>query len=131
MRDDRHDLLRLWLIDDGLDWHAVTRQTVATLARVELRCFASGNEALAALQHGPAPEVVLMDFFLGDERGDVLTRTWRRAEGASRALIIGHSTSPICSRMIVAAGGDLVLRKRADATGRNPDLAAWLASHLR
>ena len=74
--------------------------------------------------------MVLMDFFLGSERGDQVTRGLRALEGRSRAVIVGYSSVGSGSARIVEVGGDLVVRKHCDKSGINPSLMRYLTSVL-
>jgi CheY-like chemotaxis protein len=121
----------LWLIDDGESNHQAAMATVASLPWVRLERFYTGVEAVAAFadieaQRGRAPDAVLMDFFLVGERGDQITADLRRAEVRSRPVIVGYSSVASGSAAIIAAGGDVVVRKHADDRGINPSLAVWL-----
>jgi CheY-like chemotaxis protein len=121
----------LWLIDDGEANHQAAIATVAALPWVRLERFYSGAEAVAAFSDieaagGRAPDAVLMDFFLVGERGDQITADLRQAEVRSRPVIIGYSSVASGSAAIIAAGGDVVVRKHADDRGVNPSLANWL-----
>lgn len=121
----------LWLVDDGESNHQAAIATVARFAWVRLERFYTGVEAVEALtaieaQGGRAPDAVLMDFFLAGERGDQVTAALRRAEIRSRPVIVGYSSVASGSAAIVAAGGDVVVRKHADDQGINPSLAVWL-----
>ena len=126
----------LWLIDDTADHHRVAAATAALVAGVVFAGFASGRAALTAYARlarpgqpspRPLPDVVLMDFYLGDERGDAVTKRLRALEPAShRPVIIGYSSVRSGSAAIVAAGADLMLPKRSNAAGINPDLLNYL-----
>jgi CheY-like chemotaxis protein len=124
----------IWLIDDSRDHHLVADSTLARLPGVGITHHYDGVGALAeyaALQADPAqpaPAVVLMDYFLGAERGDLVTRRLRALERRSRAVIVGYSSVASGSARIVEAGGDLVLRKHCDQSGINPSLLRYLSS---
>ncbi len=126
----------LWLIDDSPEHHRVAAAT-ATLAGVDFTGYASGREGIAAFaraarQRKGVPDAVLMDYYLGDDRGDAVTRRLRELEPAQyRPVIIGYSSVAEASRRIVESGGDLVLRKHATAEGINPSLLEWLRRTLR
>lgn len=126
--------LLVWLIDDARDHHLVADITVARLPGVALvhHYDGAGAEAeYAAVQADPAlpaPAVVLMDYFIGAERGDQVTRALRALERRSRAVIVGYSSVASGSARIVEAGGDLVLRKHSDRQGVNPTLLRYLSS---
>ena len=122
----------LWLIDDTLQHHGTAEATAGLVPGVDFAGFISGADALEAFRavHADparAPEVVLMDFYLGDERGDRLTSHFRQLEHAiQRPVIIGYSSVPSASEAIIAAGGDLMLRKLSNDDGINPVLLDWL-----
>ncbi len=121
----------LWLIDDAEANHQAAITTTAQFPWVRLERFYTGFEAVEAFagieaQGGRAPDAVLMDFFIDGERGDQVTGDLRRAEVRSRPVIIGYSSVASGSAAIMAAGGDLVVRKHVDARGVNPSLAVWL-----
>lgn len=123
----------IWLIDDGESNHQAAIATVALVPGVRLERFYTGVEAIEAFtdieaQGGRPPDAVLMDFFLAGERGDHITAALREAEVSSRPVIVGYSSVASGSAAIVAAGGDLVVRKHADDRGVNPSLANWLRS---
>jgi ActR/RegA family two-component response regulator len=128
--------LVLWLIDDTSHHHQVAAATVARVPGVEFHGYhdgASGYAAFAEAQSvGKSPNVVLMDFFLGDDRGDRLTTRLRALErGQQRCTIIGYSSVASGSEAIVAAGGDLIIPKRGNQGGVNPFLLTWLQSWLQ
>lgn len=124
----------VWLVDDSHDHHLVADSTVARLPGVVLIHHYDGAGAAAeyaAVQADPArraPAVVLMDYFIGAERGDQVTRALRALERRSRAVIVGYSSVASGSARIVEAGGDLVLRKHSDRQGVNPTLLRYLSS---
>lgn len=126
--------LLIWLVDDSHDHHLVADATVARLPGVEVAHHYDGVSAAAAyaaVQDDPAlpaPVVVLMDYFIGEERGDQVTRVLRTLERRSRAVIVGYSSVGSGSARIVEAGGDLVLRKHCDQQGVNPSLLRYLRS---
>ena len=128
--------VRLWLVDDTEAHHDVARNTLATLKGFELSDFLSGAEAIAAFgtlaKGGALPDIVLMDFYLGDERGDQVTRRLRELEPADHyAVIVGYSSVADASQRIVAAGADVVVRKHVATDGSNPTLRAWLQGWRR
>jgi hypothetical protein len=130
-------VLRLWIIDDTRDHHAVARATVGDFPGVACEGFLDAEAALARFSQlaadDPAalPRVVLMDYYLGPCRGDRVTARLRQLQVPGMALIIvGYSSVAACSALIVAAGGTLVVRKTSDARGRNPHLARYLSQLL-
>lgn len=120
----------LWLIDDTPSLHPIAEATVALVEGWIFTGYVSGGEALVELVHMPVaarPQVILMDFFIGSERGDVLTSRIRAIDSPGhRPVIVGYSSVRSASAVIVAAGGDLILPKRANQAGINPDLLTYL-----
>jgi CheY-like chemotaxis protein len=124
--------MNLWLIDDTPQHHATAEATAGLVPGVRFSGFLSGADGIEAFRDAGAdadrlPDAVLMDFFLGDERGDHVTARLRELEpAAKRPLIIGYSSVPSGSAAIVAAGADLVLLKQRNEAGINPALLDWL-----
>ncbi len=120
----------LWLIDDTPSLHLVAEATVALVEGWTFAGYLSGSEALGDLVSTPVaarPQVILMDFFIGSERGDVVTTRIRAIDSPNhRPVIIGYSSVRSASVVIIAAGGDLILPKRANKSGINPDLLIYL-----
>ena len=117
----------LWHIDDGEHQLAVSSFTAAA-AGWRFRGFTTGRAAVRTYRDLPRtalPQAILMDYFIGDERGDRVTHDLCRVR-AEHPVIIGHSSAIMGSRAILAAGGALILPKRAGPDGRNPDLSRWL-----
>lgn len=123
----------IWLVDDTPQWHTVTARTVARVPAWQLQSFHTGSAAMMAfaglVDHAPddLPRVVLMDFYLGQVRGDAVTETLRELEPPGRhCIIVGHSSMPHGSELIEYAGGDCSVRKHVDERGINPSLLQWL-----
>ena len=131
--------LRLWLIDDSPEPHAVAAETATRLGGIELSHFHSGSEAveafagLAAEAPDDLPEVVLMDFYLGvSERGDRITSELRRLEPPGAVVtIVGYSSVLAGSQSILAAGGDAIVPKLRGPDGLNPSLSRFLRDWRR
>ena len=119
----------LWHIDDGQHLLAMSAATVAQATGWSFRGFESGAEACAVfakLAPEDRPAVILMDYFIAQERGDEVTRQLRRIDPApGRTHIVGYSSMTRASLAIVAAGGNLVLPKHG-CNGINQTLLAWL-----
>ena len=120
----------LWHIDDGEHLLAVSEATVLLAASWRFEAFTTGAEALGEYAQRPVaerPDVILMDYFIGYERGDTVTRALRHLDPRpSRTRIIGHSSVRRASESIVAVGGDGILTKHSNSEGINPSLLAWL-----
>lgn len=127
--------MQVWLIDDTHHHHQVVAATVALVPAVQFRGFMEGSSGISAfaeaVRQGTQPEAVLMDFFLGDDRGDVITRRLRQCEKNQHSVIIGYSSATSGSEAIIAAGGDLSLPKRSNDAGINPHVLRWLRAALQ
>lgn len=123
----------VWLVDDTSDHHATTAATLAGRTEFTFVGFLDAEEAvdeyrrLAHADREALPRIILMDFFLGSTRGDLVTRRLRELQPTDAKLtIVGYSSVPSGSERIMAAGADIVVRKHKDDAGRNPTLARWL-----
>jgi CheY-like chemotaxis protein len=131
----------VWVVDDLPANHALVRRSLPEgfESVCELVAFASAAEAFLQIEVGldgdstRLPDVIFMDFFIGDAYGNELTRKIRAAFGARRLMgpyIVGHSSSPPASLEIVRAGADVAIEKDRHAPVSPgvrrilPDLAA-------
>ena len=127
----------LWMIDDAPGNLNVAESTVALVPGWYFAghdCGAAGVAAfrLAAKTPATLPDVVLIDFYLGDTTGDQVARSLRAlAPGGWTGCLIGHSSVAAMSRVIVSAGAHLALPKHHNEQGINPSLLSWLQAHSR
>jgi ActR/RegA family two-component response regulator len=126
----------VWLVDDTAEHHDTARATMGALPGWELVGYLDAAAAVrdfaAIVKQKPRnlPEVVLMDFFLGDTHGNVVTAELRALQPVGAPLtIVGYSSVASASAAIVAAGGDMVVRKHRDERGMNPSLERFLATY--
>ena len=120
----------LWLIDDTDHWHQVTEATVQRCLGWRFVGFQTALAGIMAYKHAvgtaACPAVILCDFYLdGSWRGDAMCRELRLIEEAGShqpAYMVGHSTSPTGSNMIVQAGADVVVPKHGQDTNRSLEL---------
>lgn len=127
----------VWIVDDADSNHRAAAATIAALPAFELECFHDGEDALAeyALRAKTAPQtlprIVLMDYYMGDLRGDEVTERMRAIHAiAFSPVIVGYSSVASGSRSIVDAGGDVVVRKMVARDGTNPELREYLERFL-
>ncbi|TVR44625.1 MAG: response regulator [Planctomycetota bacterium] len=118
-----------WLIDDTHHWHQVTKASLEHWGAHRFQGFHRAESALMALQGLPAgeePAVIFMDYYIGADRGDVVTEEIRRHFPHLRCHIVGYSTARSGSEAIARAGGGDTVAKHANADGLNPSLLSWL-----
>lgn len=118
----------VWVVDDLDANHALVRRSLPPgfEAVCELVAIFSAEEALlhidvalSALEEELLPDVIFMDFFLGDSYGNEVTKAIRRIFATKRLqgpYIVGHSSSPPASLEIVRAGGDVAIEKDRHAS---------------
>ena len=127
----------IWSVDDTNHWHEVTERTCALVTGFTLEHFYTGEAAISAFAHvygtEAQPHIILMDFYLGSTRGDIVTQSLRGLEshGGRHSIIIGHSTAQHGSRAICQAGGDIMVRKHDNEQAFNSSLLGWLQSYQR
>ncbi len=128
----------VWLIDDDVGNHGVAQATVAEVAGVAFAGFLTGPEAVAEARRlaratpSALPSVVLMDYYLGEHRGDQVTVDLLAAcSPGPRPFVVGYSSMRSGSEAILRAGGNAIVPKRADRRGLNPWLWQFLTDHVR
>jgi FixJ family two-component response regulator len=128
----------VWLIDDTAEHHATARATIAALPGWQLTGYLDAAEAVAAFtalatkKPRDLPAVVLMDFFLGGTYGNLVTAELRKLQPVGAPItIVGYSSVASASAAIVAAGGDVIVRKHRDERGMNPSLERFLETYPR
>jgi len=126
----------VWIVDDAPSNQRAVGATILRLPAFACEGFGDGEEAAAEFAHRAVhaperlPRVILMDFYLGHVRGDDITERIRAVATPLTPIIVGYSSVSSGSRQIVAAGGDLIVRKHTAADGTNPDLRAYLETLL-
>ncbi len=85
------------------------------------------------LEHNPTthPDLILMDYYIGFERGDTITGIIRKEFPQAAIHIIGYSSVASASQSIVRAGGNEVLIKTANKHGYNPYLLEYLQTYTQ
>ena len=127
----------VWIVDDALSNHRAVGATILRLPAFTCEGFTDGDEAVAEFTYRTMhaadrlPRVILMDFYLGGTRGDDITERIRAVHTPLTPIIVGYSSVGSGSRQIVAAGGDVIVRKQTASDGTNPDLRQYLETLLR
>jgi CheY-like chemotaxis protein len=138
-----HEPLRtvIWVLDDIEANHDFVRRSLPEgyESVCVFKTFVTAEDALRDLEKAldaipeELPDVLFMDFFLGDDHGDEVTERIRAAFSAKRLtgpFIVGHSSSTPASLEILKKGGDIAIEKdRRTVHSRGvrrlfPDLAA-------
>jgi signal transduction histidine kinase/CheY-like chemotaxis protein len=132
VEDDRVEALpglRILVIDDETE---ILRSLQALLAELgcDARCVQDGHAALAALEDGFVPDVLLVDHRLREERGTEVIERIRLRLGPVPAVLVTGDTQPSIIQLARAAGhrvihkpvqGHLLTRALREAHARAPD----------
>jgi signal transduction histidine kinase/CheY-like chemotaxis protein len=104
-RTNSHLNLRILVVEDN---PANRRILTAQLGQLGCRCSVAvdGEEALAALRHGPLPDVVLMDCHMPKLDGYEATRRIRRSGDGGDSLLLPASSIPIIALTAAAMAED-------------------------
>ena len=92
----------IWQLDDAEHWHEITRATLAQMSSSwQSHHFHSGQSMLMALDSCSAadlPAIILMDFYLPNERGDHITAAIRGLELSVESHIVGFSSVVLAAK---------------------------------
>ena len=107
-------MIRVLVVDD----HPVIRAGLEAVLRSEpgFVCVGSagdGHELLATLRR-TRPDVVLLDWRLGNDDGVTLCRTVRAEPAAPEVVLYTASTSDVLEEQAAEAGAHAVIEKAAD-----------------
>jgi DNA-binding NarL/FixJ family response regulator len=107
-------MIRVLVVDD----HPVLRAGLEAVLRTEpgfvcVGTAADGHELLAALRHA-RPDVVLLDWRLGEEDGVALCRTLRAEPAPPEVVLYTATAEPGLDGQAQAAGAHAVVEKSAD-----------------
>ncbi|NRA36639.1 MAG: hypothetical protein HRU15_00730 [Planctomycetes bacterium] len=133
--------LVLWQLDDACHWHDISANSLQHWNNQRqssqhwlFRGFTHSRDLIYGLDECLDselwPQIILMDYYLIDERGDQVTAALRsylsKLNEAPHITIIGHSSVRSCSQHICKAGADLAVIKRETAGGLNKHLLQYL-----
>jgi len=111
----------IWVIDDQRANHELVARSLPD-SGYQLVHYLAGRDALLELEVYLAeeggqerlPDLVFMDYFIGDCDGGWLTAELRQRFADAKLqgpLIVGHSSVVAASRNILSKGGDIIMRK--------------------
>ena len=121
-------MIRILLLDD----HGLFREGLSRLLSEEpdiviaAQC-SSSDEALAALESGAAPDLVLLDFDLGEQNGFVFLDAAREAGYRGKVLLVTAGMSPSDTVRALDAGASGLFPKHAPPN----DLLAAIRAAMR
>lgn len=103
--------MQLWYVDDKSENHTMwwNSFTDAIQEACELRSYYSTTELLDELERGTQPDILFVDFFVGNRLGTEIIR-WFETQTA-RPVLIAHSSMERANVGMVAAGADFHLEK--------------------
>ena len=103
--------MKLWFVDDKPDNHKtwLNSFTDGIRASCELRTFNSVDQLFVAFSNQPRPDILFLDFFLGNRLGVEVIR-WFDGQ-PTRPVLIAHSSMEEANIGMVAGGTDFYLEK--------------------
>ena len=139
----------IWQLDDTQYWHLISDETIRQLSNWQLRSFYTSQDLLYGLEECRAepqywPSIILMDFYLQNERGDQVTQAIRsyvndltasatdsdeRQALQRHITIVGFSSVRSCSEQICQAGGDCIVKKIETGDGINHQLLKYVQNY--
>ena len=103
--------MKLWFVDDKRDNHDTwsNRFPEPIKASCELRSFLSVSELTDEFANGNVPDILFLDFFIGESLGIEVIRWFENK--AVRPVLIAHSSMKEASVGMVREGADFYLEK--------------------
>lgn len=103
--------MKLWFVDDKRDNHETWANSFSqsVKASCELRCFCSVAELFEEFASGNLPDILFLDFFIGESLGVEVIRWF---DGRKfRPVLIAHSSMEQANAGMVHEGADFSLEK--------------------
>lgn len=106
--------MKMWFVDDKRENHETWLNSFSEEIRrsCELRSFFSVSDAIAEFARGNLPDILFLDFFIGERLGIELVRWFDNAE--VRPVLIAHSSMEPANLGMVREGADFYLEKIKD-----------------
>lgn len=106
--------MKLWFVDDKPDKHETWSNSFpeSIKASCELRSFFSVSELTDEFTNGNVPDILFLDFFIGEVLGIEVIRWFENK--AVRPVLIAHSSMKEASLGMVREGADFHLEKIKD-----------------
>ncbi len=103
--------MKLWFVDDKRDNHETWSNSFPEpiKASCELRSFFSVSELADEFANGNMPDILFLDFFIGEGLGIDVIRWFE--DKAIRPVLIAHSSMQEASVGMVREGADFYLEK--------------------
>ena len=103
--------MKLWFVDDKPDNHDTWTNSFAEqlVASCELRSFFSVPELIGELENGNAPDILFIDFFIGEFLGIEVIKWFENKP--VRPVLIAHSSLKEANVGMVREGADFYLEK--------------------
>lgn len=103
--------MKLWFVDDKQDNHETWANSFSEpiKASCELRSFFSVSELIDEFTDGNLPDIVFLDFFIGEALGVEVIKWFENK--SVRPVLIAHSSMKEASLGMVREGADFYLEK--------------------
>jgi len=104
--------IQIWFVDDREDNLQTWRDSFPEAVKKEccLRCFSSIGSVEQALSEGFNPDILFLDFFVGDRYGFELVRQFP-PDMPKRPVLIAHSSMELANTGLVNNGADFAMEK--------------------
>jgi CheY-like chemotaxis protein len=103
--------MKIWFVDDRRENHTTWECSFPESIRVacELRAFETVGELIDQLVVGELPDILFVDFFIGERLGTEVIRWFENQE--ARPILIAHSSMQAANEGMVREGADFYLEK--------------------
>lgn len=108
--------MKLWFVDDKRENHETWSNSFAETVKqaCELRSFYSVATLIDELDSGNVPDILFLDFFIGERLGTEVIRWFEGKD--DRAVLIAHSSMNEANVGMVQEGADFYLDKIKNRT---------------
>ena len=121
----RADRMKLWFVDDKRANHEIWSNSFTEPLKqaCELRSFYSVATLIDELDSGNSPEILFLDFFIGERLGTEVIRWFESKDG--RPVLIAHSSMNEANEGMVTEGADFYLEKIKNRTHTDSIMRAF------
>ncbi len=106
-------MIKIWFIDDKPENHKVWLNSFSDEVKnqTELKCFTSWSLLKAELKEGSVPDILFLDYFLGDTYGHKVIDWFHEHSDIRRPFIAAHGSMKETNTAMFERGADLIVPK--------------------